>query len=107
MYILWALCPNMTWQKKIDANEHTSLSYLNVSDGGEKSFIKPTPGKNGGNFAEYFKRVRRMDEDRIVFPGGNKIYDKKIEETEVNTFPGMGIHARIWNENFIQFQSIL
>jgi hypothetical protein len=76
-------------------NEHTSLSYVNVSDGGGKSFIKSTPGKNGGNFAEYFKRVRRMDEDRIVFPGENKIYDEKIEETEVNTFPGLGIHARI------------
>jgi len=84
--------------ENINANEHTSLFYLKVSDGGEKSFIKSTPGKNGGNFAEYFKRqnrVRRMDDDRIVFPGEIKFYNGRIEESEVKTFPGMGILTMI------------
>jgi hypothetical protein len=45
-----------------------------------------------------------MDEDRIVFPGENKIYDEKIEETEVKTFPGMGQGFEIKiSSNFIQF----
>jgi hypothetical protein len=41
-----------------------------------------------------------------VYQGKVKIYDEKKEEIEVKTFPGMGIHTKIWNENFIQFLSI-
>jgi hypothetical protein len=48
-----------------------------------------------------------MDDDQIVLQGKTKIHDKKNEEIEVKTFPRMGIHTKIWNENFIQFLSIL
>jgi hypothetical protein len=96
--------------EKINANEYKSLSYLKVSDGGEKSFIKLTPGKNGGKFAEYFKRqirVRRMDKGQIVLREDTKFMKKKSKKMRSRLFPEwvftQGFEMKISFKQFCNF----